>query len=298
MAGSLEATQYLLDTCSDVEQALAALERIDITASSWPIHFALFDSEGNRAVVEYLNGGRKVYQGYMNEAIVLDNMVYQVQQCRLELKSVDDVFYHLSELTAKDTVWTNVYDLAERKLFLKPEPNSKAVELSLDDFDFSIGGESKMLEIKEKSQEIKEQIQDIKGNPREMITYQDEANRKLTEAFYRNPDIMELLNLPDPEAMIDFIAERPKSYDGNNEIVLRFLEGEQIRQLPVKEAHKLLVLKYLASRFETGVAYTEAQVNAMIDDWHTFGDYFVLRRELIDSGLLKRLPNGSKYWRE
>ena len=82
------------------------------------------------------------------------------------------------------------------------------------------------------------------------------------------------------------------------EIVLRFLEGEKIRQLPVKRAHKLLVLKYLASKFEIGIEYTEGQVNAIIDDWHTFGDYFILRRELIDSDLLKRLPNGSKYWRE
>lgn len=39
-------------------------------------------------------------------------------------------------------------------------------------------------------------------------------------------------------------------------------------------------------------------MNALIGEWHTFGDYFILRRELIDAELLKRLPNGSKYWRE
>lgn len=89
-----------------------------------------------------------------------------------------------------------------------------------------------------------------------------------------------------------------KKYDITNEIMLRFLEEEKIRQLPVKAARKLLVLKYLASKFEIGKEYTEGQVNTIIDDWHTFGDYFILRRELIDSGLLKRLPNGSKYWRE
>lgn len=83
-----------------------------------------------------------------------------------------------------------------------------------------------------------------------------------------------------------------------NEIVLRFLDGEQIKQLPVKQTHRLYVLQYLATKFETGKDYTEAQVNAIIDEWHTFGDYFILRRALVDSGLLKRLPNGSKYWRE
>jgi len=93
-------------------------------------------------------------------------------------------------------------------------------------------------------------------------------------------------------------ADQAKSCDTVSEIVLRFLEGERIKQLPAKRVHKLAVLKYLASKFETGKDYTEAQVNVTIDEWHTFEDYFILRRELIDSGLLKRLPNGSNYWRE
>ena len=83
-----------------------------------------------------------------------------------------------------------------------------------------------------------------------------------------------------------------------NAIMVRFLDGEQIGQLPAKETHKSLILKYLAAKFEIGKEYTEGQVNAIIDEWHSFGDYFILRRGLIDSGLLKRLPNGSKYWRE
>lgn len=58
------------------------------------------------------------------------------------------------------------------------------------------------------------------------------------------------------------------------------------------------LLKYLASKFDIGIDYKEGQVNAIIDGWHTFGDYFILRRELVDSGLLKRLPDGSRYWRK
>ena len=291
IASSLEVTQYLLDTCKSVEQALAALDRIAISVSSWPIHFALFDSGENRAVVEYLNGEKKVYQGYPDQAIVIDNTEYQVQQCKLELKSEGDLFEHLSELKAKDTVWSNGYDLRERKLLLNIRPNSSAAELSLNDFDFSMRSENRMLD-------ITGHIMDSKASQKEMTAYQEDANQKLSEAFYCNPIILELMKLPDPKGISDFVSRRPKSYDTTNEIVLRFLEGEQIRQLPVKEAHKLPVLKYLASRFEIGMEYTEAQVNAIIDDWHTFGDYFVLRRELIDNGLLKRLPNGSKYWRE
>ena len=95
------------------------------------------------------------------------------------------------------------------------------------------------------------------------------------------------------------IGEKPDGTDDStSEIVLRFLEEGKIKQLPVKKQYKLYVLKYLASKFEAGKEYSETQVNAIIAEWHTFGDYFLLRRELIDSGLMKRLPNGSKYWIE
>ena len=106
------------------------------------------------------------------------------------------------------------------------------------------------------------------------------------------------MNLEGTESLISAVENQSKKYDRTAGIVLRFLEGEKINQIPVKQSHKLLVLAYLASKFETGKEYTEAQVNAIIDEWHTFGDYFVLRRELIDNHFLKRLPNGSKYWRE
>lgn len=81
------------------------------------------------------------------------------------------------------------------------------------------------------------------------------------------------------------------------EVVLRFLEDGKIKQLPVKNSYKQLVLQYLAEKFVIGQQYKEAQINEIIDDWHTFGDYFVLRRELVDYGLLCRTPNGSAYWR-
>jgi len=94
------------------------------------------------------------------------------------------------------------------------------------------------------------------------------------------------------------VDSESNKHDIEKQIIARFLEENKIKLVPVKASHKLLVLKYLASKFEIGKEYTESEVNAIIDDWHTFGDYFILRRELIDSRLLCRLPNGSKYWRE
>ena len=78
----------------------------------------------------------------------------------------------------------------------------------------------------------------------------------------------------------------------------RFLDGSgKLKQLPAKHSVKLLVFEYLAGKFENDKEYSEQEVNAIISTWHTFGDYFLLRRELVDNGWLKRLPDGSKYWK-
>ena len=57
-----------------------------------------------------------------------------------------------------------------------------------------------------------------------------------------------------------------------------------------------IALEYLATQFEPGVLYTEREVNALLNQHHTFGDPALLRRELFERGLVDRVPNGSAYW--
>lgn len=79
----------------------------------------------------------------------------------------------------------------------------------------------------------------------------------------------------------------------------RFLDDKsRIKIWPAKKDKKLEVLSYLSAKFESGRFYTEKEVNQIIDNWHTFGDYFLLRRALIDYRFLSRTTNGSKYWKE
>lgn len=78
----------------------------------------------------------------------------------------------------------------------------------------------------------------------------------------------------------------------------KFLDKSgKITQLPQKKKLRAKILCYLAEKFETNRNYTEKEVNVICEEWHTFGDYFILRRELIDLGLLCREPNGSWYWK-
>lgn len=97
------------------------------------------------------------------------------------------------------------------------------------------------------------------------------------------------------EAELYESSEEKQKQDG----ISRFLDEDgKIRQLPSKEMPRRLILNYLAAKFVCGKDYTEKQVNAIISEWHTFNDYFILRRELIEHKLLSRTTDGSRYWKE
>lgn len=80
--------------------------------------------------------------------------------------------------------------------------------------------------------------------------------------------------------------------------IRQFLDSAgKITQLPQKQKVKRPVLEYLAAKFEPDRIYSEREVNEICSQWHTFGDYFLMRRELVDYGLLCRERDGSHYWR-
>lgn len=79
--------------------------------------------------------------------------------------------------------------------------------------------------------------------------------------------------------------------------IKQFLDDDgRITQFPRKHSSSLQVLEYLVTKFQKGHLYNEKQVNEICNHWHTFNDYFVLRRSLVDEGFLKREINGSSYW--
>jgi hypothetical protein len=80
--------------------------------------------------------------------------------------------------------------------------------------------------------------------------------------------------------------------------ISRMLDSSgRIEQFPKKKGSRTAVLEYLADKFEEDRAYREKEVNEILEEWHTFGDFFLLRRELIEHKLLNRKPDGSCYWR-
>ena len=71
------------------------------------------------------------------------------------------------------------------------------------------------------------------------------------------------------------------------------MKGEALREMPARPAHRLIVLSWLAERFEAGRRYPEREVNDLLARHHP--DYAMLRRYLVDHGLLER--DHGIYWR-
>lgn len=80
--------------------------------------------------------------------------------------------------------------------------------------------------------------------------------------------------------------------------IKQFLDSSgKITRLSQKQKPRRALLEYLAEKFEPGCTYSEREVNDICNQWHTFGDHFLLRRELVDHSLLCRKRDGSCYWK-
>lgn len=76
-----------------------------------------------------------------------------------------------------------------------------------------------------------------------------------------------------------------------------FLDSDKkLKKYPKKQTLKIISLFYIGSKFETGKEYTEKEVNEIIEQWHTFHDSAMIRRELYDRGFLDRHIDGRLYW--
>ena len=73
-------------------------------------------------------------------------------------------------------------------------------------------------------------------------------------------------------------------------------EVGRLKQWPSRQKVQRMAAALLARRFEAARDYSEKDVNATLMDGHTFADWALLRRTLVDEGFLDREPNGARYW--
>lgn len=78
------------------------------------------------------------------------------------------------------------------------------------------------------------------------------------------------------------------------EILAKYFAGRKLKEFPVKQKRKLVVLGEIAGDFEAGRRYGEKEVDEIILE--RFADYATIRRYLIEYGFLDREPGGAAYW--
>lgn len=69
----------------------------------------------------------------------------------------------------------------------------------------------------------------------------------------------------------------------------------RVTRWPKKAAEREQVLSYLGSKFQSDRTYTENEVNHILRQWHTYGDWSSLRRDLIGYGYATRDRHGLEY---
>jgi hypothetical protein len=82
--------------------------------------------------------------------------------------------------------------------------------------------------------------------------------------------------------------------DEARKVLRNYTDNGYITQLPRSQVKLLIILDWLATKFEREVKYTEREVNDIVLKHHE--DYASIRRDLVDFGYLRRERGGGKYW--
>lgn len=82
-----------------------------------------------------------------------------------------------------------------------------------------------------------------------------------------------------------------------NSGIEKWMKENRIINLPRRQNDKINIFCYITNlEFETGVEYTEKEVNHKLVNY--YDDYALLRRYLVDFGLLERSKDCSIYIRK
>ncbi|BBK43796.1 hypothetical protein STVA_38160 [Allostella vacuolata] len=96
---------------------------------------------------------------------------------------------------------------------------------------------------------------------------------------------------PDPP------AAQPVDHLRVGRVARHFDQAGRLLRWPPKAHQRTLCLWVLWSRLPAGRVLAEAAVNAILQGHHHFGDHALLRRGLVDEGMVTRTADGREYRR-
>ncbi|WP_226673524.1 DUF2087 domain-containing protein [Rossellomorea aquimaris] len=82
--------------------------------------------------------------------------------------------------------------------------------------------------------------------------------------------------------------------DEQNQILKKFFSDGTLTKFPPKEKQRLVVLREISKQLKKDHVYDEKELNQVLKG--IYEDYALIRRYLIEYGLLDRKSDGSQYW--
>jgi hypothetical protein len=76
-------------------------------------------------------------------------------------------------------------------------------------------------------------------------------------------------------------------------VLANFLDGERLKRLPARWKKRMVVLRWLAEKLESGRKYPQEELNRILASYHP--DVALIRREFVVYGLMDR--KDGVYWR-
>jgi DNA-binding transcriptional ArsR family regulator len=110
-----------------------------------------------------------------------------------------------------------------------------------------------------------------------------------------NPTFLENMNkdMFSQDNLATLVAE--ESGDAwENRILAVYLDGDLIKDIPLKRKKRLVLLNWLVQKFEMNRQYHELELNALLKVYHP--DVASLRRYMVEEQLMAR-NNTNMYWR-
>ncbi|UHA72502.1 linear amide C-N hydrolase [Paenibacillus sp. 481] len=240
----LQWIQYMLDTCSTVQEALQAASIIRIDQSTSKLHYYLADRGGDWAVVEFLDGKMSIYNaGSPNPTIpAMTNSPYEsalqeIKDGRTEWADrddyernsmerllattaslrgkinvdglandhmVDSAFGTLSVARREDTILSLVYDLEKLEVHVRTNHDCTSKVIQLADFNFAHESPSFAADLQTL------QAADVRA---QFVTYDTTFNLHVVRSFFRDPILTSIFKWDNSDEIIHFLAHYPDSFE-------------------------------------------------------------------------------------
>ncbi|TVX92435.1 linear amide C-N hydrolase [Paenibacillus agilis] len=231
--------QYMLDTCSTVQEVLQAAANFRIDQSTSKIHYFIADRNGERAIIEFLHGNMQVFHDSLSIP-VLTNSLYQYATEQFERNvrqwpesddyeqnsmerfttvsahllqdihhtdqtdKLDFAFETLKKARREDTIFTLVYDIEKLEIHASTKRNQERIVLPLADFSFindslPLAADLQTLH----TSKVREQF----------VTYHYDFNLHAIRSFFNDPILTSVFQWNSSDEMIAFLARYPDSFE-------------------------------------------------------------------------------------